>query len=145
MLPPAGVTPAVEWEPAEVAPPAEPIGLLADSLDATGELTSLTTFVHPVDAAIAEQFRLKLDSGVAVIDQGQGLHRIEYKTDSTPLEVEHEVQRVLKPFIERRHAELVRLEHATDEGPDSQTTAVTYRNLMTSKEQTVSTTPSVGS
>lgn len=136
VLPPAGVSPAAAWEPVTVAPPAAPLGLLADAIGVDGELLSLTRRVHPVDAAIAEQFRLRIGTGVAVQDQGQGFRRIEYVTDATPRQLEDEARRVLAPFIERGHARLVKITPA-EIGEDGAQVTITYRNLMTGKDEGV--------
>lgn len=134
VVPPAGVSPAATWVPPEIGPPAAPVGLLADAVGVDGELLSLTRYVHPVDAAIAEQFRLEIGTGVSVQDQGQGFRLIAYVTEATQRQLEDEARRVMAPFLARGHAQLVSVKPVLI-GDDTAEVTITYRNLMTGAEE----------
>lgn len=137
VLPPAGISPAVTWQPPTFAEPASPPALLADAIDPlTGEIASLTKRIHPVDAAIAEQFRLRRGTGSAVTEQGSDWHRIRHVTESTPRELEDEARRILRPFIERREVAAMHIaaEAPVAGGEDTGAVHVVYRNLITGKD-----------
>jgi len=140
IIPPAGLLPAGTWSPSstETTPVVPPV-LLADSLDAsTGELASMTTAIHPVDAAIQEAFRTLSGSGAAVQSTGHRFDKIRTKTDRTPRELRDECERIIKPFVTRRDVRLIGIAVGTEAhkyGFDGAAAAVRYRNLHTNREQ----------
>lgn len=142
VIPPAGVSPAAAFSPeTDASVPAVPVGMLADPIDPeTGELTSVAAYVHPIDAAIAEQFRLWRGTGVAVVDQGQNFRQVELATESAPRELEDEAKRILGPFVQRGEIRIVKLvTEAPIEGGrgDNALITVHYRNLLTGRERRV--------
>jgi hypothetical protein len=141
VIPAAGVSAAGLYVPVVASEPLEALGLLADAYDPnTGELVSLRTYVHPVDAAVQAQFRLARGSGVAVLEQGQAFGRIENVTDSTARELDSEARRILEPFVQRRDIAIEKiLTEAPVAGTDGDTAMVTvvYRNLLSGRREQV--------
>lgn len=143
VIPPAGVSPAAAPSLEIDAPvPAVPVGMLADAIDVeTGELTSIAAYVHPIDAAVAEQFRLWRGTGVAVTDQGQEFRKVELATESAPRELEDEAKRILDPFIRRGEIRLLRLlteVPVVGGGGDAALITVHYLNLVSGRAAQVS-------
>jgi hypothetical protein len=135
VIPPAGVSAASFFTTTPFVDPARPPAILADDIDPkTGELRSLFTSVHPVDAAIQYQFRVKRGSGACVLEQGQAFDSIKKNTSSAPNDLRFEAQRILQPFVDRGDAEIVTLEVAGGEAEkDRGAVFVQYRNLRTGK------------
>jgi hypothetical protein len=114
---------------------------LADSIDpATGELVSLMTSPHPVDAAIAEAFRIRAGSGPALGLAGHRFNAIRKKGDSVEREIRDEATRIMKPFVDRGDvrfdALLTDVENAS-QGSDGAAALVRYTNLLTAEPQEV--------
>ncbi len=138
VIAPAGVTPASAHVPSNVVSAARPPAILADNIDpATGDFFSLLIPIHPVDAAIQEQFRLRRGSGAAVQEDGQAFHEIRKNTEFAATEIQHEAQRVMKPFVDRGDALVVQITVDTDEAPDMGAVLVRYVNLRSGQPQTV--------
>lgn len=136
ITPPAGFF-APNWAPTTIAD-VEPVATLADVIDPiTGEIYLLEQ-VDPIDAAIAEQFRLELGTGAAITNQGQLYRAITKVTDSTPQELVAETRRILEPFIERNEIRLLTLSaEAPPLGASADTGAVLveYANLRSNTTQ----------
>lgn len=133
VIAPAGISAAGTFAPAIFVDPARPPALLADNI-ADGDFASLLTFVHPVDAAVKEQFRLQLGTGAAVLEDGNNLRSIRKIGPSTPNEVENEYRRILQTFVDRGD---IRIEGITVEAgvADEDLVAgfVEYTNLRNGK------------
>ena len=70
--------------------------------------------MHSTDAAFLYQLRARFGSGAAL---GQGGHRfgsIKKVTESTAAEIRHEVDRIARPFVEKRDLEIVRVRVETE-------------------------------
>jgi hypothetical protein len=133
--------------PAGTAPPTgrtdgtyhyqRPPALLARSVDPlTGEILSLFTAPHPVDAAIAFQARARFLSGAALERAGTRYHEIRKLGDGVGAEIDAETKRWIKPFVERG---LVHLNVARGEAvePDMGAAFVSYRNRLTGEVERV--------
>lgn len=137
---PAGLHPAsvALVDPGSQAPVA-PVAILADNIDpATGEIASLTTRVHPVDAAFAEAFRVRKDSGAATGAVGQKLYAIAMKGDSLEREIRDEINRIAKPFVDRRDIDITAVIVDTDDarqGFDGAGALIKYTNRLTAKPE----------
>lgn len=133
IIPPAGVSAASFFTPGTIVDPAKPPAMLADDLDvATGELRSLFSRVHPVDAAVVEQLRLHRGSGAAVEDEGTLFRKFDKVYDNTAAAVEDEIRRALKPLVDRRDIRIDTV--AVESGVDDPTMVASvgeYTNLHT--------------
>lgn len=141
-IPPAGISPVSFFAGSDLVEQARPPAMLADTYDVeTGELASISAYLHPVDAAVREQFRLWRGTGAAVADQGQQFRRITKVTDSTARELEDEARRLLTPFVARGEVAILAIEtEAPGAGatPDTGRVTVHYRNLLTGRRREVS-------
>lgn len=133
VIAPAGVSPAGFFVPGvAVVSPERPPALLADAIDpVTGELTSLFTAPHPVDATIQTAFRTRQGSGAAVQDVGHRYDRIRKKTERTARELRDEAERILKPLVEREDVAIERIEEDVEgQGFDGAAQLIRYRNRV---------------
>lgn len=139
VIPPAGISAASGFTPATFADPASPPALLADYIDpATGELLSLFTYVHPVDAMVVEAFRLERGTGAAIQNDGHAFSAIKKVTEATPRQLEDEARRILKPLVDRGDIKIGTLQ--TEVGIDATDLGavfIEYTNLHTGKGQPV--------
>ena len=137
-IPLGGLSPAIAEISSSLPALAPPVAL-ADNIDpATGEIASLFTRVHPVDAAIQQQFRVRLCSGAAVLTSGSRFHTLEDKTERTDAEIRGEIARVLKPFIDRSEAAIISVQVDPEAlGADGAAALVLYRNRLTGKDEQV--------
>lgn len=136
-IPPAGVSPASFFLPGvDVVDPSKPPAILADSLSvSTGELTSMLTAPHPVDAAIREAFRVKRGSGASVQDIGHRFDRVRKMLPSTARDLQDEAAQVLKPFIDDGVVRLVSMEVEMNGSFDHAAMMIQYTNLLTGETQ----------
>jgi len=138
VIAPAGVSPAGFFAPAVFVSPARPPALLADDIAlnhptlADGDFASLLTFVHPVDAAVKTQFRLRLGTGAAVLEDGNKLATIKKVGSATPREVEDEYRRLLKSQVDRGDIAIETVVVETDVNGQSDTVGgfVEYTNRV---------------
>ncbi len=135
----AGISAAGTFAPGvDVLDPAKPPALLCDPIDpSTGELSSLFAAPHPVDAAIAEAFRLTRATGAAVPDHAQEFRKIRKMGDSVAREIEDEARRVMAPFVAGELVEILGVLVETDAGHQVASAAVRYRNRLTRREERV--------
>lgn len=104
---PAGVTAAGTWVPGTLVSPARPPVILAEDIDeSTGEVRSLFSSVHPVDAAMKEAFRLSQGTGPAVMSCGQRFRGMRRINATTPRQILDEANRVAAPFVARGDVEM---------------------------------------
>jgi hypothetical protein len=138
VIPPAGVYPAAFFVPGvAIVDPTRPPPVLADDITPDGDLGSLFTPVHPVDAAIKEVFRLFGDTGAAVVGKGQRFNEIRKNLPDTPRRMKDEANRILAPFVSRGDIEVLEITVDADIAPDLGALFVRYRNRRTGQEQGV--------
>jgi hypothetical protein len=122
----------IGWTAPDVGAPNTPAQYLAEPIDvATGELLSIVDGLHPVDAIVVEQVRVRRGSGAAVTDQGQAFDRIQYNDRSAAAALTFEAHAIFDPLVAKGWVEIVSIE--TQAGEDQGDTArlrVTYKNLM---------------
>lgn len=138
LLPPAGVYPAVTWDPFPGIAFAEatvPPAILADDIGPDGEIRSLATGVHPVDAAIREAFRLFADTGAAVVGKGQRFRDIRKNDAAAARRIKDEANRILAPFVARLDIQVIELTVDTTLANDLGALFLRYKNLRTGQEQ----------
>ena len=135
-VPPAGVVPAGTWSPDIVAATTPITGHLADLVDpTTGELLSLSTGAHPIDAEV--QFRLRAAKGKApaLLDDGLDLAGISKLLESSPRAIEYAARKALEPMLVRGDIEIqtvrATVAEADLESTDTAAAVVTYTNLQT--------------
>lgn len=137
IVPPCGTVPAVTWTPPPEAAPLAATPMLAEKIDVgSGDLLSLVEGLDPVDAWVLTQLRTVRGSGSAVQDQGHSLTEIENNDTTTPALVAYEIDRMLKPAVDRGDIEVVsRIVQAGDDAPafDMAAVQLVWRNLRTSK------------
>lgn len=111
--------------------------MLAEKIDVgSGDLLSLVEGLDPVDAWVLTQLRTIRGSGSAVQDQGHNLTGIENNDATAPALIAYEIDRMLKPAVDRGDIEVLsRLVEAGEEAPafDMAAVQITWRNLRTSK------------
>ena len=112
------------------ADPAAPAPMLADDIDPnTGELLSVFTSPHPVDAMARDAVIADRDSGLAIAGVGNTIHEIE---NLIPGESERDLadaaRVALASLVERRLIDAVAV--STVEG-DTSDTQIRYRNRLT--------------
>lgn len=135
-IPPAGVSAASFFTPVEFSDPAKPPAILADKLDTSnGEFASLLGGRDPIDAAIAYHFRVERGSGASVTDVGQRFADIKKNDESAAASIKYEIERVLKPFVDRQLVRTVRLSVEADPDTDYGAAYVEYINLMTTQRR----------
>lgn len=135
VIPPAG-TSAASFFTENIIDPAKPAAILADDIDySTGDLNTILSGVHPIDAAFADQFKIQRGSGASVMEQGNDFHKIKKNLESTPRALRQEVDRIAAPFVARGDIRLdeVIAEAVTDTGE----VVVSYINLRTQKAEKV--------
>lgn len=128
--PTSRASPGGAWTPAPATPWAPPPLYLADDVDVgSGELRSITRGAHPVDAWIVTQLRTIRGSGSVVQDDGHLFGQFEIVDDGAQDLAAAEVERLLRPAIERGDVELLTV--SVEEFPDADGVAVevVYRNL----------------
>ena len=122
--------PGGAWTPAPEAPWAPPPVFLGDDIDATtGELRSLTRGIHPVDSWVITQIRTVRGSGSAVQDDGHRFGTFELVTDDAADIARAEVERMLRPAVERGDIEIVSVAAETMDGEDGVNVVVEWTNL----------------
>jgi hypothetical protein len=140
VIAPSGTSAAGTYAPATFVDPALPPALLADDIALNdpwvqdGDFASLLTYVHPVDAAVKEQFRLQRGTGAAVASDGNSLRNIRKINESTPREVEDEYRYLLKELVERGDIRIDKI--VVEAGVDARDLAagfVEYTNLRSGK------------
>jgi hypothetical protein len=138
VLLPAGTAPPIGISPntfSATRPPA----LLARAIDPrTGEITSLFSAPHPVDAAIAFNARALSGSGPA-LEVGTRYHEIRDANDQAKGEYAAETRRWVKPFMDRGWIDILKVqaEILDDSGSAIGAAYVAYRNRLTGKEDRV--------
>lgn len=142
VIPPAGISAASIWSPVPFVDPASPPSFLAEAISPTsGELTSVFTGRHPVDAWMVTQLRTIRGSGAAVLEEGHRLppaSDIETNDDETEPRLRSEIKRILRPAVDRGDIEVVSITIANGTTGDSGDLAmghVLYRNLRLNKAQ----------
>jgi len=135
---PAGITPASNWEPFYVAAQRQPV-VLVPKLDPTnGEQLSLVEGDDPTFQAIATEFRTIRRTGLAVQTTGHRLIDIRKNDASAPIQIRHECDRILKPYLDKR---LIRVDELTiTAGPEAKNKAsivLTFTVLRTQKQFTL--------
>lgn len=136
VIPPAGTSAASLFTPVSYADPADPPVLLADDIDpATGELASLFTRIHPVDAMVVEAFRFERGSGAAVQNDGQRFLDIKKVGPSTARQMEDEARRVLQPLVDRQDVRIDTIKaEAGVEASDLGALFLEYTNLRNGRQ-----------
>ena len=137
IVPPCGVVPAVTWVPPNDAAPLAPTPMLAEKIDVgSGDLLSLVEGMDPVDAWVLTQLRTIRGSGSAVQDQGHALTSIENNDATTAALAAFEIDRMLKPAVDRGDIEVLsRVVEAGESAPafDMAAIQIVWRNLRTSR------------
>jgi len=136
-IPPAGVTAASFFVGATIVDPAKPPALLADNFAPDGDFASIFLSPHPVDAAIAEAFRLKRGTGAALEQAGQGFESIRKNTETAARELENEARLIMAPFEARGDATVTAIQVDTEQAFDLGAVLVAYVNNQTRKKQEV--------
>lgn len=139
VIPPAGVSAASFFSPATFVDAAKPPALLADDVDtATGEWRSIFTFVHPVDAAVKEAFRLREGTGASVATVGNRYRKIRHAGPSAKRHLEDETQRIMSPFVARGDVAVKTLTVEVGEvAADTGAVFVEYSNLRSGRVESV--------
>ena len=128
-MPVGGVSPAIPLGVAVSAPRARRGGLADDIDPSTGELRSLGG-ADPIDAAVAFQLGLRRASGAAVTDDGHALADIAKNDGGAPARIRFELERVLRPLVERGDIAVDRIDvEAGEAAGDLGAAFVHYRNL----------------
>ena len=135
-IPPAGISAASFHVPGvDAIDPADPPALLADYIDPdTGELASMTTAPHAVDAALADAFLIRKGTGASVMSFGHQFDKIKKKTERTERELKDEADQVLKPFVERGDVKVVS-QTVDDQAFDQSGMLIEYYNRQTAKKE----------
>lgn len=142
VIPAAGLSPVAMFVDADIKPISPPITIVENVVPVSGDVTSLTKRIHPVDAALVWNFRVKRRSGAAVESVGQRYADIKKATDTAPAELKNETMRILQPFIDRGWIDVLEVLTAVPPaGASADTGAVMvfYRNLMSGKRMRLST------
>ena len=136
-IPPCGVSPLSRFVAGQAEPaPGSPPVFLADSFDtATGELASMVEGVHPIDGAVQDAFTIRRDTG-AVTKGGHAFDAIKHNEEQTPRRLQDEAGVVMKPFVDRRDADVLRTETKSD-AFDQHEITVDYYNRAAVSERTV--------
>ena len=133
---PAAGLPLGAWVDDQIIDSGMPRPYLADAIDPqTGELLSILSGPHPVDAHIAYAFQVKLKKGVALGRKGHAFDTITKNTATTPRSLELEAHRVMKPFVDMGWATVERVATATD--GDAGAVVVDYRNNITDEPRSI--------
>jgi len=135
VIPPAGISAAAFYAPGVAfVDPDTPPGLLCDNVDpATGELKSLFTAPHPVDAAREMAFRVRYESGAATGRIGNRFHEIRHNDDRAAAHLTDEAKRILKPFVDLELLEIESIQVDTKLAPDLGALMVRTRNRLTTE------------
>lgn len=98
---PAGIFPLSLWSPGTPPAPVIPVSILCPELDPnTGERRSLDVSADPTLTALGLQLRTMLASGSAVQNDGHKLFSIRKNSRDAPALIEHEINRIVKPFVD---------------------------------------------
>lgn len=126
---PSGLHPLGLWVPQTYAPKDGPPGILADSIDPkTGEFTSISKGMDPIDQQVVLAMRITRRSGAAVMNDGQEFREIRKVTEETPILMKSVAERALRRLIEQGDIELGELETNGDGGDDFAEVVINYTN-----------------
>lgn len=126
------------WEAGTISLPKPAVGFLADALDPrTGELLSISTGVHPIDAEVVFVLRAAFNAGPALQGVGTRFGDLRKITDETSIEIAKIIREALDRFVKRgdiRIDKILTAQGARDLGASDMAAAlVVYTNLQTGK------------
>jgi hypothetical protein len=137
------MVPAGVWVPEELAPPIVAVGSLADAIDpATGEIASLTSSKHPIDAEVENRMRVVAFRAPAYDRVGLDLSGIPKNLGGQNEQtIQMAIRGNMAPMVERGAIAILRILTGTtmDQlGPgtsDMNAAVLVYRNRKTGREE----------
>lgn len=102
IIQPAGISAAGTYTTVEVISPSKPPAILADDINpTTGELNSILSGIHPVDAAVITRIRTKRASGASVSSIGHRFDRVKKIDESYETAIRYEAEQVFADLVFR--------------------------------------------
>lgn len=128
VIAPVGTSAVSFGAPTEFIDPAKPPAILADNIDpATGELLSILSGIHPVDAHVINALRVERGSGVSAMAHGQRFSTIRKIDDQFTRRLQDECVLALQHLIDRGDIKLPKI--AVVESGDAGHVYFEYFNL----------------
>jgi hypothetical protein len=139
IIQPAGISAAGTYTAVEVISPAKPPAILADDINpTTGELNSILSGIHPIDAAVITRIRTKRSSGASVNSIGHRFDRVKKIDESYETAIRYEAEQVFADLVFRGDIRVDKI--AFSDTGDTGSIFFHYTNLRTNAAKKVKLT-----